>query len=116
MPPVDPPVAGVRLADGRLVFVEGVPPDLPAGAVVRLRLEDREVSGVVSIPPSLLVWRDADAQCAAFLAVERLPEQPAPISVAPPLALMLADEGAPDEQVLGAMLALARAELGRLDD
>src|SRR5262249_4241478 len=118
MPPADssPPaigtgaVAGVRLADHRLIFVEGVPADLPAGATLLARLAGRELSGTVSIPPALLVWREAAARCAGFVAIISLPTPAAASPPTPPSALFLADHTAPDEEILAAMLALAREE------
>jgi hypothetical protein len=114
-PPAGQGVAAVRLADRRLVFVEGVPSDLPIGAVLRLQLDGAEVSGEVSIPPPLLVWRDPDAHCAAFVAVELLPTAPGSVTADPPLALFRAGSSAPDEAVVSAMLRLAREESSRLD-
>jgi hypothetical protein len=114
-PPAGHGVAGVRLADRRLVFVEGVPSDLPIGAVLRLQLDGAEVIGAVSIPPALLVWRDPDARCAAFVAVELLPTAPESVTADPPLALFRAGLSAPDEAVVSAMLRLAREESSRLD-
>ena len=115
-PSPKPGVAGVRLSNRRQLFVEGVPPDLPSGAVIRLLLEDQEVIGTVSIPPDLVVWRDPDARCATFVSVQQLPEPPLAIAAAPPAALFLAEHSAPDDVTLSAMLNLARAESDRLDD
>jgi hypothetical protein len=109
-------VAGVRLADGHQVFIEGVPEDLEQGAAVALCWADQTHEGTVSIPPRLIVWRDPEAALGAFL--HRIAAAPAtlPTEAEPPLALFLADEGAPDPACLDQMLGLARAELHRLDD
>jgi hypothetical protein len=114
-PPAEHGIAGFRLEDRRQVFAEGVPSDLPIGAVVRLQLDGAEVIGTVSIPPSLVIWRDPGARCAAFVALERLPAAPEPATANPPLALFRAESSSPDEATLSAMLRLARQELHRLD-
>ncbi|MGH2386899.1 MAG: hypothetical protein ACRDIE_01745 [Chloroflexota bacterium] len=111
-----PGVTGVRLADGRQVFIEGAPEDLEPGTRVTLRWADREDEGVVSVPPRLIAWRDPAAQLGEFLhVVAAAPTLPVDVPE-PPLALFLADEGAPDAAHLVRMLSLARAELHRLDD
>jgi len=109
-------IAGVLNAKGNQVFVAGVPRDLPAGAVIRLRVSNGEIEGTVSIPPSLVLWRDPTASCADFVALVSLPAPPAPTIVEPPAAVFLAREDAPDEATLAAMLSLAQQERGRLDD
>jgi hypothetical protein len=111
-----PGVAAIRLADRRQVFVEGVPPDLPFGAVIRLLLDGAAVAGTISIPPALVAWRDPDAHCATFLALERLPEPPTTAIASHPQALYLADGSVPEDATLAAMLQLAGEEMGRLDD
>jgi hypothetical protein len=109
-------VAAVRLTDGRQRFVRDVPPQLPAGATIRFLLAGEAEQGVVSIPPALLIWCDPSVPCAQFLALERLPDASSAADVAPPLDLLLAEEGAPAADVLATMLALGHEEQGRLDD
>lgn len=122
MPPADVPppapssnaVAGVRLPDRRLIFVEGAPADLPSGATVRVVLDGQDITCTVSIPPALVVWRDPDARCAAFAQIVSPPAASTVRPAAPPEALFLADDTAPDESTMATMLDLARDELGRL--
>ena len=109
-------VAGVRLADGRQVFVDGAPLDLEHGARVAVRSADQEREGTVSVTPRLIVWCDPDAALGTFLRIiSSAPSNPQP-AAKPPLALFLADEDAPDAARLNEMLNLAREELPRLDD
>ena len=109
-------VAGVRLADGRQMFVEHVPDDLVAGTTIHLHLDGQELEGRVSIPPSLIAWRDPGARCAAFGGVVALPPSVRVDPGALPETLYLSEQDAPDEMTLAAMLALARDDLHRLDD
>jgi hypothetical protein len=113
----EPPVGGVRIAGGRQLFVRDVPPDTPAGAVVRFEYQGDALRGTVSIPPSLLMWCDPSVECGRLLALEP------PVSVAAaapparePVALLVAEEGAPDAATMADMLGLAYAEQHRLDD
>ncbi|HXT36478.1 MAG TPA: hypothetical protein VN837_12960 [Chloroflexota bacterium] len=109
-------IAGARLADGRQVFVADAPLDLEAGTPVALWWNGQEQSGVVSIPPSLLVWRDPEAPVGRLLAVVASPAPELAQAPEPPLALFEAEGGAPGPQVLLEMLSLARAETEWLDD
>jgi hypothetical protein len=108
-------VAGVRLSDGRQVFVEGAPPDLATGAQVRFALDGVEMTGLVSIPPPQIIWRDPAARCARFYCLERMPDPPAVSSATPVEELFLAERDAPDPSILAAMLALALEASARLD-
>jgi len=107
-------IAGARLADGRQVFVADAPLDLAAGTPIALWWDDQEQAGIVSIPPSLLVWRDPEALIGRFLAVLGSAAEPAPAAELPP-ALFEAEGGAPGPQSLLEMLALARSETVWLD-
>ena len=109
-------VAGVRGADGVLAWVRGVPWSIAAGTVVRYTRAGIEASGRVSIVPALIAWCDPEVVCCTFLEATAL-EVPEAMPVAdPPPATLLAPEGAPDAATLVSRLALARAELHRLDD
>ncbi len=108
--------AGVRLTDGRQVFIDGAPEDLEQGTPVALRWAEQAYEGTVSIPPRLIVWCDPEAPLGAFLHRIAAASATAPTETEPPLALFLADEGAPDQACFDQMLGLARAELHRLDD
>jgi hypothetical protein len=109
-------VAGVRLADGRQIFVESAPQNLEQGTRVAVHSADHEIEGIVSIAPRLIVWRDPEMILGRFLRI--VPSAaPDPLEAAePPLALFLADEGSPEAARLNEMLHLARAETVRLDD
>ncbi len=108
-------IAGVRLADGRQVFVEGVPQGLVLGDQMRIVLDGEERIGLVTIAPPQVIWRDPAARCAVYVRREQTPEAPA-VSSAPPMdGLFLAEHAAPDASTLAAMLALAGAETERLD-
>ncbi len=113
---IEPGVAGVRLPDRRQIFVEGAPPDLPEGATVHVLWDGVELVGAVSIAPALIVWRDPEARCGTFVRVESLPPTAELPSAELPLAVLLAEDGAPTQAALAAMLALAREEMDRLDD
>lgn len=107
--------AGVRLDDGRLIFVEGAPCDIPMGAQARIVLDGEERIGTVSVAPPHLIWRDPAARCAAFLRLERTPDPPA-VSSAPPVeGLFLAEHETPDDTTMAAMLGLAVEESALLD-
>ncbi len=113
---VEGAIAGARLADGRQVFVAGAPLDLQEGTRIALLWNVAEWEGIVSIAPRQLPWRDPEAPVGRFLAVLGVMPSPAPLAAEPPLALFLAEDGAPDPARLAAMLSLAREEIGRLDD
>ena len=108
-------IAGARLAGGRQVFVADAPPDLEVGARIVLWWDDREQTGVVSIPPRLLVWRDPEAPVGRFLSVLGSAAPDAAQAAEPPLARFVAEGGAPGPQSLPEMLALAHAETEWLD-
>ena len=109
-------VAGVRGADGVLAWVRGVPRSIEAGTVVRYTLAGIEASGRVAIVPALIAWCDPEVACGTFLEAT-IPEAPVAMPVSdPPPDTLLAPEGAPDAATLASRLALARAELHRLDD
>lgn len=109
-------VAGVRGADGVIVWVRGVPTSIEAGTVVRYTRAGIEASGRVAIVPALIAWCDPAIAGGTFLEAET-PELPAVLPVAEPSpATQLAPQGAPDAATLASRLALARAELHRLDD
>ena len=108
-------IAGARLADGRQVFVADSPPDLEAGTSIALYWNDRELAGIVSIPPRLLLWRDPDAPVGRFLSVLASPAPEPAQAPEPPLALFEAEGGIPGPHSLPEMLALAHAESGWLD-
>jgi hypothetical protein len=109
-------IAGVRVADGRQVFVEGAPPELEHGTPVEIRSAGHELEGLVSVAPRLIIWRDPEVTLGTF--VRMIPSEPvdrAP-TAEPPIALFLGDETAPSAARLNEMLNLARAETFRLDD
>jgi len=109
-------VAGVRGADSVLTWVRGVPTSIEAGTVVRYTRAGIEASGRVAIVPALIAWCDPGVVCGTFLEAET-PELPAVLPVAEPApATQLAPRGAPDAATLASRLALARAELHRLDE
>jgi hypothetical protein len=60
-------VAGICLADGQLVWVNGAPEELEIGMDVVFSSAAGEQSGSVHIPPRLVVWRDPEVTCAAFV-------------------------------------------------
>ena len=109
-------VAGVRGADGVLAWVRGVPRSIAAGTVVRYMRDGIEASGRVAIVPALIAWCDPEVACCTFLEATAAEAPVAMPLVDPPLATLLAPEGAPDAATLASRLALARAELHRLDD
>ena len=78
-----------------------------------------EASGRVAIVPALIAWCDPAVPTGSFLAAEVPALSPELLPVAepePPMATLLAAQGAPDAETLASRLALARAELGRLDN
>jgi hypothetical protein len=109
-------IAGVRISDGRHVFVRGMPADAPLGALVRFAYDGQTLQGSVSIPPSLLVWCDPSVPCGRFLSLDPPPSPAAVAPAPPPRVLLLAAESAPSASTLGDMLALAHEERHRLDD
>ncbi len=109
-------VAGVRLADGRQVFVVGAPGDLDQGTRILIHVADQNIEGTVSIAPRFIVWRDPEAILGAFLRIVPSASPDPSVAAEPPLALFQADEGGPDPARLNDMLNLARAEIFRLDD
>ena len=62
-------IAGVRLADGRQVFVEGAPIELDHGTPVAIRSAREDVEGTVSVAPRLIIWRDPEAILGTFLRI-----------------------------------------------
>jgi hypothetical protein len=62
-------VAGVLLPDGQLVWVNDAPAELEIGMDILFTSAAGERSGSVHIPPRLVVWRDAEVTCAAFVSV-----------------------------------------------
>jgi hypothetical protein len=109
-------IAGVRIADGRQVFVEGAPPDLDHGTRVVIRSAGHDLEGLVSVAPRLIIWRDPEAALGTLVRI--IPSEPADHAptAEPPIALFLGDEDTPSAVRLNEMLNLGRAETFRLDD
>jgi hypothetical protein len=111
-------VAGIRAGGGVLIFVADAPSSLEIGSSIRCSLDGKELCGVVSIPPRLIVWRDPAARCATFVAVEEAPAPPIqPSDPATRQAIarfgsVEAGSGGYGEQD---MLTLAWEEIDRLD-
>lgn len=81
-----------------------------------LRWGEDEHEATVSVPPNLLIWADPPAALGRFLHMGTGEMAPPPIPAEPPLALWLAESGAPAPARLAAMVALARDERGRLEE
>jgi len=62
--------AAMRLANGEMVYVDGVPVTALAGDVARFRGSGGEQTGTIAIPPSLLVWCCVEVDRAVFVALE----------------------------------------------
>ena len=108
-------VAGIRTSDGALVFVEDVPPTLEIGDVVRCRLGEEQLLGTVSIPPRLVMWRDAAARCASFEAVEHAVAAPPAHEAREPIARFGSIDASPTGFSEKDMFGLAWKEIDRLD-
>jgi hypothetical protein len=108
-------VAGVLLPDGTLVWVDGAPAELEIGMEVVFRSETGNQTGIVEIPPRLVVWRDPEVRCAPFVSAS--PQRPYIASGRPePTIDSWVSPDAPDDGPhRDLMLELAWHEIERLD-
>jgi hypothetical protein len=105
--------AAMRLSDGEMVYVDGLPVTARAGDVARFRGSSGEQTGIIAISSSLLVWCCAEIDRAVFVALE-----PQKAIEDTGDMVMLADlrsvDSGPSDDELAGRLRLARVEMRNL--
>ena len=105
----------MRRGDGAIIFVEGMPRTAREGDAVVYRQLGAEESGVLAIPPDLVVWCAAGVSRAQFVRLERRSE-PDKTEVAPALRVLRSGVEASCTAEFDDLLRMAWGERHTLDD
>lgn len=109
-------LAAARLYDGRQIIVQGVPGTVAPGDEITCTIDAVPMAAVISIPPSLLLYVDPTVPRAHFETLIPVAADPRQAPAPQPIELLRWEAGGPGDEAVAAMLALAEAERGRLDD